>query len=605
MGNRKSTADKISATDASKILSYYGNHTAAATIANFAGLNRSVLSKLLTKYGIEPHSAAEAEVLKHLKSDGYDLLCDSQIDDIYETYGRLQNIEDTCDACGIKEYFLVYLLNKTDIEAVHRQARVDRAWRSKLSDAQVDDIINFYAAPHTLTETKEAFKLSEHCIRILLEERHITPHARETTERLGKARQKRNLEQAYGVTNVFQLDAVKAKSRATKLEKYGDAAFTNREAAHATCKARYGSDNFLGSAAAKSNAVYDKSFEVRQANILAQLAAADDKQLYLSCYNDRDAAIKLIQSLKHNTVNDLAQALGISHNAAYIFAKRLELFDFLDLSTTNSSFYESEIVDFIGKSLCVTQARDIIPPYEIDIYVPTKKLGIEFNGTYWHSSLYKDKNYHFMKSKLAEAAGVRLIHIYEYEWADPELQRKLKLLLNIALGRISNRIYARQCDVRQISNKEARPFNEATHLQGHRNAQVTYGLFYGGSLVQLMSFSKTKYNKNLADNEWEIIRGCPGSNNIVVGGVSKLLSHFIRDYAPAAIFSYCDFNKFDGKSYLAAGMQFVGYTGPDMKWLMQDGEVVNRRPQKHEELKSAAKAQIFGAGSKKFKLQLR
>ena len=65
-----------------------------------------------------------------------------------------------------------------------------------------------------------------------------------------------------------------------------------------------------------------------------------------------------------------------------------------------------------------------------------------------------------------------------------------------------------------------------------------------------MSFSKTKYNRNLGENEWEIIRGCPGSNNIVVGGVSKLFKHFIEDYKPNKVFSYCDFNKFDGKSYL-------------------------------------------------------
>ena len=104
--------------------------------------------------------------------------------------------------------------------------------------------------------------------------------------------------------------------------------------------------------------------------------------------------------------------------------------------------------------------------------------------------------------------------------------------------------------------------NEKVHLQGHRNAQITYGLFYKNELVQLMSFSKTKYNRNLKeDNSWEIIRGCPGSNNIVVGGVSKLFNHFIKEHNPTRVFSYCDFNKFDGKSYNAIGMKFIGYTG--------------------------------------------
>ena len=101
---------------------------------------------------------------------------------------------------------------------------------------------------------------------------------------------------------------------------------------------------------------------------------------------------------------------------------------------------------------------------------------------------------------------------------------------------------------------------------------MTYGLFQKGELVQLMSFSKTKWNRNLkGDNDWEIIRGCPGSNNIVVGGVSKLFKHFIREHDPDSVFSYCDFNKFDGKGYEAIGMRFIGYTGPDKYLLLNNG----------------------------------
>ena len=239
--------------------------------------------------------------------------------------------------------------------------------------------------------------------------------------------------------------------------------------------------------------------------------------------------------------------------------------------------------------------------YEIDIYIPDLKIGIEYNGNYWHSSLMKDKYYHENKSKIAEANGIRLIQIYQYEWEDLDQRNKILQMLKIAFNKVENRIYARNCTVKQISNTEAKPFNEKTHLQNHRNAQVTYGLFYNNELVQLMSFSKTRYNKNLKnDNDWEIIRGCPGSNNIVIGGVSKLFTHFIRDYKPDKVFSYCDFNKFNGKSYEAIGMKFIGYTGPDMKWLLKSGEVVTRKPSKHQEYKENSIAQIWGSGSKKY-----
>ena len=116
-----------------------------------------------------------------------------------------------------------------------------------------------------------------------------------------------------------------------------------------------------------------------------------------------------------------------------------------------------------------------------------------------------------------------------------------------------------------------------------------------------MTFDSTKYNKNITgDNEWEIIRECSASNIIVVGGKNKLFSYFIKQYSPAKVFSYCDFNKFTGKSYLALGMRFIGYSGPDMKWLMPNGQVINRTPNKNKELKEQAQAKLFGCGSLKY-----
>jgi hypothetical protein len=35
---------------------------------------------------------------------------------------------------------------------------------------------------------------------------------------------------------------------------------------------------------------------------------------------------------------------------------------------------------------------------EIDIYLPELKLGFEFNGLYWHSNKFKEKNYHLNKT---------------------------------------------------------------------------------------------------------------------------------------------------------------------------------------------------------------
>lgn len=50
---------------------------------------------------------------------------------------------------------------------------------------------------------------------------------------------------------------------------------------------------------------------------------------------------------------------------------------------------------------------------EIDIFIPELNIGIEFNGLFWHSKDRKPSNYHFNKSLLADAAGIKLIQIWE------------------------------------------------------------------------------------------------------------------------------------------------------------------------------------------------
>jgi G:T-mismatch repair DNA endonuclease (very short patch repair protein) len=63
--------------------------------------------------------------------------------------------------------------------------------------------------------------------------------------------------------------------------------------------------------------------------------------------------------------------------------------------------------------------RKIIYPLEIDIYCPDYKIGIEFNGSFWHSSSFKkrkNKNIHMVKFLKCKEKNIRLIHIYQRDW---------------------------------------------------------------------------------------------------------------------------------------------------------------------------------------------
>lgn len=380
----------------------------------------------------------------------------------------------------------------------------------------------------------------------------------------------------YGNENVMRLEEFQSKLKKTFLEKYGaDAPFridSIKNKRDETMKQKYGDTSY-----------FRAKMPLRTVEILR------DKEKYK----------QYLDSLPKRTEEEISKDLQCSWSLVQKITAKYELIDKVITRPMRSSL-EKSLCDFLDlwRVEYTNNDRKILDGQEVDIYIPSRKIGIEFDGNYWHSSLFQEKNYHFNKSKLAESKGVRLIHIYEYEWNN--MKPKIIQLLKIALGSPDQKIYARQCEIREITNGEAKSLNDAVHLQGHRNAQITCGLFYRGELVQLMSFSKTHYNRNLkGDNSWEIIRGCPGSNNIVIGGVSKLFSHFVKEYDPDEVFSYCDFNKFDGRSYEAIGMKFVGYTGPDKTYLI-DGVAHKRNPSKYKEYKEKAEAVIWGAGSKKY-----
>jgi conserved hypothetical protein len=82
---------------------------------------------------------------------------------------------------------------------------------------------------------------------------------------------------------------------------------------------------------------------------------------------------------------------------------------------------EQSLVDFvcslIGKSRVRTSVRDVIHPKELDIYVPSRGVAIEFNGTYWHSEENgKHRDYHFDKWLSCKDNGVTLISVWEDDW---------------------------------------------------------------------------------------------------------------------------------------------------------------------------------------------
>lgn len=66
---------------------------------------------------------------------------------------------------------------------------------------------------------------------------------------------------------------------------------------------------------------------------------------------------------------------------------------------------------------------------ELDIYIPSKQIAIEYNGTYWHSIESGTKtDFHLNKSIECRNNGIRLIHIYEFEDFEQQINNLIILL---------------------------------------------------------------------------------------------------------------------------------------------------------------------------------
>ena len=186
---------------------------------------------------------------------------------------------------------------------------------------------------------------------------------------------------------------------------------------------------------------------------------------------------------------------------------------------------------------CKQRVKNIINPYELDIYIPDKKLAIEYNGVIWHSEKFgKDKNYHLMKTELCEKQGIRLIHIFEDEWIEHEeiVKSKLKHILGCDMD--LPKIFARKCIIKEIDVTKAREFLEKNHIQGFSRSSVYLGCFYNGNLVGVMSFKKETKDSD----KWELTRFATDINKHCVGVGGKLFKYFVNNYNPSEVKSFAD-----------------------------------------------------------------
>ncbi len=254
------------------------------------------------------------------------------------------------------------------------------------------------------------------------------------------------------------------------------------------------------------------------------------------------------------------------------------------LCTDHYSSGHREVDDFLrtlGVEV-VTNTRSVIPPKELDTYLPVHKLAIEFNGGYWHSlgegQSHAIRSRHKDKYLLCAAQGIHLLQIDQHEWEDPITREIWKSILQSKIGRHTRKVHARHTMFHTVTPMEANQFLALHHLQGATSAvRWCYGLYFEAELLAVMTFSgheKTSLN---------LTRMAFARNTTVVGGARKLFQNALRLLPDRPIVTFANQRYSRGDVYRTMGFSLDADLPPSYQWLYQ-GNVLDKRMCRHKHL---------------------
>lgn len=157
--------------------------------------------------------------------------------------------------------------------------------------------------------------------------------------------------------------------------------------------------------------------------------------------------------------------------------------------------------------------------------------------------------------------GKQLVHLWEDVW----LAKRQQVLSRIKsfLG-FNQTFHGRQFKTAPVDAKTAQHFLDTHHLQGYINAKHHFGLVYKDELLAVASFSNPIYMKTKGPDyqSAELVRFASANGLTIVGGLSKLIKHFVKQLKLNDLMTYADRDWSLGKGYDKLGFAFETATAP-------------------------------------------
>lgn len=360
-------------------------------------------------------------------------------------------------------------------------------------------------------------------------------------------------------------ESVKARRAKTNLEKYGtENPGANKEVAakrRETMVRRYGVANAL-----ESPEFLKKSQETLMKSHGVKTPMESDKiknrlkEVFTEKYGVDNPAKAMSTRILPNgkNVKEYCRENNVPDTMAYILFNSYgaeQCQNWIDNYKETQSCLEKLFQSLVPEAERFEHVPEGIKHYRPDFKL--KNIFIDVDGLMYHSELHKAQNYHSKKREVYTAAGYKLL-----QFRQDELCLKQEIVRSMVLskaGMIGKSIFARDCEVRKLSQKESDEFLNKTHLMGASRGATSIGLFCSNILVSCMTYKKIEHNGI------EIVRFSNDLFTSVVGGFSKLLEHAISQTSPRYVQSFVDLRYGDGESLLTTGFELIK-THISFKW---------------------------------------
>lgn len=294
----------------------------------------------------------------------------------------------------------------------------------------------------------------------------------------------------YGVDNLAKSEEIKTKIKNTNIAKYGvENPMQNKDIKFKAIKTLLEKYNIDNPAKLSSNRIITETGEYLS-------------DWYKNLLEPKPGYSTLIHHFKNNNIS------------------LEELNAFIENYKTNKTLSEIKIESLFNikhYNRNPIQSLKYKPDFKL-----SDKVYLNVDGLYWHSEkVQTNKHYHFKLRKTFEENKLRI-----FQFRENELEHKtliIKSMILNSLNLISNKIYARNCYIKQIEHKEAKNFLNENHLMGSTKAKHI-GLFekQTNKFVSILSY-KCK------NNVCKIERFCSLLNTNVLGSFSKLLNYLEKN----------------------------------------------------------------------------